>query len=143
MQLLKKFHLLQLIFILNIIFFPSSISQDLIHCGTIRTKSSYHNQNSSNPSQLSQIIPCKSNNYKRRLLKMGTRVSFDVPDHVPNPCDQCEKRDGNCGAGLRCLCHPKLCKDKVVSVGAVLKPYGNILFYMVLFIIVMGFFHES
>ncbi|KAK6144260.1 hypothetical protein DH2020_021080 [Rehmannia glutinosa] len=70
----------------------------------------------------------------------GTRINFDIPDHVPNFCNECEKRDGNCGAGLRCVCHPKKCKDKVISVGAVLKPWGNIFFYLVLFILMMGLF---
>lgn len=41
-------------------------------------------------------------------FELGTRISFDVPDHVPNVCYECEKK-GNCGVGLRCLCHPKEC----------------------------------
>lgn len=44
-------------------------------------------------------------------LELGTRISFDVPDHVPNPCNECEKPDGNCGVGLRCVCHPKRCSE--------------------------------
>jgi hypothetical protein len=40
---------------------------------------------------------------------LGTRISFDVPDHVPNPCNECEKPNGNCGVGLRCICHPQEC----------------------------------
>ncbi|PIN20804.1 hypothetical protein CDL12_06499 [Handroanthus impetiginosus] len=71
-------------------------------------------------------------------FELGTRISFDVPDHVPNPCNECEKPDGNCGAGLRCVCHPKKCKDKVVSGGAVLKPGGKIGFCLVFFTMVMG-----
>ncbi|KAI3461322.1 hypothetical protein Pfo_017985 [Paulownia fortunei] len=74
---------------------------------------------------------------------LGTRISFDIPDHVPNPCNECEKPDGNCGVGLRCVCHPKKCKDKVISVGAVLKPCGNIRFYLVFFILMMGLFQGS
>lgn len=42
-------------------------------------------------------------------FELGTRISFDIPDHVPNICNECEKPTGNCGAGLRCLCHPKEC----------------------------------
>lgn len=41
--------------------------------------------------------------------ELGTRISFDIPDHVPNPCDECEKPNGNCGVGLRCICHPNEC----------------------------------
>lgn len=40
---------------------------------------------------------------------LGTRISFEVPDHVPNICKECEKSNGNCGVGLRCICHPKEC----------------------------------
>jgi hypothetical protein len=46
--------------------------------------------------------------------ELGTRISFDVPDHVPNPCDECEKPNGNCGVGLRCMCHPKECSKHPV-----------------------------
>ncbi|XP_075500213.1 uncharacterized protein LOC142538802 [Primulina tabacum] len=70
-------------------------------------------------------------------LEMGTQIRFDIPDHVPNPCDQCEKPYGNCGVGLRCICHPRKCKDKVISVGAVLDPIGNIIFSMFFFIVMM------
>lgn len=41
--------------------------------------------------------------------KLRTRISLDIPDHVPNICDECQKPNGNCGAGLRCICHPKEC----------------------------------
>lgn len=47
--------------------------------------------------------------------ELGTRISFDVPDHVPNPCDECEKPNGNCGVGLRCMCHPKECSKHLLS----------------------------
>ncbi|XP_058108116.1 uncharacterized protein LOC131251437 isoform X2 [Magnolia sinica] len=40
----------------------------------------------------------------------GTRVSFGIPDHIPRVCDECSKPDGNCGIGLRCMCHPKECR---------------------------------
>lgn len=36
--------------------------------------------------------------------KMGTRMSFDInPDHVQNLCKDYDKRNGNCGVGLKCL----------------------------------------
>lgn len=37
------------------------------------------------------------------------RMFLDIPDHVPNICDQCKKPDRHCGLGLRCICHPKEC----------------------------------
>lgn len=42
-------------------------------------------------------------------FEFGTRVSFDVPDHLPPICDECSKPNGNCGIGLRCICHAKEC----------------------------------
>lgn len=41
-------------------------------------------------------------------FKVGTRLSVDIP-RVPEICQGCEKPNGNCGAGLNCLCHPKEC----------------------------------
>ncbi|KAH6814700.1 hypothetical protein C2S51_023718 [Perilla frutescens var. frutescens] len=71
---------------------------------------------------------------------LGTRISFDIPDHVPNPCNECEKPDGNCGVGLRCACHPKECKDKVT--GAALRPNcGNMLVYLVFVVVVIVLLH--
>ncbi|GAB4859738.1 hypothetical protein Ancab_011216 [Ancistrocladus abbreviatus] len=32
---------------------------------------------------------------------LGTRISFEIPDHVPNLCEECVKPHGNCGVGLR------------------------------------------
>ncbi|KAL2328496.1 hypothetical protein Fmac_021923 [Flemingia macrophylla] len=46
--------------------------------------------------------------------KVGTRISVDIP-RVPEICQGCEKPNGNCSAGLNCICHPKECKDKVIS----------------------------
>ncbi|KAK4441268.1 hypothetical protein Salat_0461700 [Sesamum alatum] len=76
----------------------------------------------------------------KEVLELGTRISFDIPDHVPNPCNECEKPDGNCGVGLKCVCHPQKCKDKVVSAGAGLRPCGNVVFYLVLIVVVLGVF---
>ncbi|XP_030503396.2 uncharacterized protein LOC115718715 [Cannabis sativa] len=70
--------------------------------------------------------------------KLGIRVSFDVPDHVPNICNECEKTNGNCGVGLRCMCHPKECKDKVISKGESIYGVGkNMLVILVSFLVVM------
>ena len=52
-------------------------------------------------------------------FELGTRISFEIPDHVPNICKECEKSNGNCGVGLRCICHPKECSkcpDHLVSI---------------------------
>lgn len=68
-------------------------------------------------------------------VELGKRICFDIPDHVPNPCDECEKSDGNCGVGLRCACHPKKCKDKVR--GAALRPCGNIFVCLVFLVVVV------
>ncbi|CAK9153848.1 unnamed protein product [Ilex paraguariensis] len=73
-------------------------------------------------------------------FELGTRISFDIPDHVPNPCDECEKPNGNCGIGLRCVCHPKQCKDKVFSTGGTLDPFGNIICSLLFFIAMVVLF---
>uniref|UniRef100_A0A2P2ILB3 Wall-associated receptor kinase C-terminal domain-containing protein n=1 Tax=Rhizophora mucronata TaxID=61149 RepID=A0A2P2ILB3_RHIMU len=45
-----------------------------------------------------------------RGYKLGTIISFDmIPGHVPNLCNECQKPNGNCGMGLRCMCHPREC----------------------------------
>ncbi|KAK1588261.1 hypothetical protein Q3G72_021438 [Acer saccharum] len=65
---------------------------------------------------------------------LGTRVSFDIPDeHVPDVCKECEKPNGNCGAGLRCICHAKQCKDKVISLSGSLNPISNVFFSLLSF----------
>ncbi|KAF8009527.1 hypothetical protein BT93_J0512 [Corymbia citriodora subsp. variegata] len=61
--------------------------------------------------------------------ELGTRISFDIPDHAPNLCNECEKPNGNCGVGLRCICHPRECRDRVISGGgASSKSFGSVLF---------------
>ncbi|KAK4358611.1 hypothetical protein RND71_020840 [Anisodus tanguticus] len=67
-------------------------------------------------------------------VELGTRLSWDV-DHVPNPCDECRKPHGNCGVGLRCLCHVTECKVEI-SAGAVKRSSGIMLFSL-LFLIVL------
>ncbi|EYU36094.1 hypothetical protein MIMGU_mgv1a016196mg [Erythranthe guttata] len=107
----------------------SSIDYTHKHLTISHTSSSFSNNKSN-----------YNNNINVRGLieqQLGTRISFDIPDHVPNPCNECEKPYGNCGAGLRCVCHPKQCRDKVISGGAVVKPCCDML--LVLFI-VLGFF---
>ncbi|KAL5830910.1 hypothetical protein ACOSQ4_016264 [Xanthoceras sorbifolium] len=72
--------------------------------------------------------------HRRCLLEdkevgLGTRVSFDIPpNHVPDVCKECEKPNGNCGVGLRCICHAKQCKDKVINLSGSLNPTSNVLF---------------
>ncbi|KAF8397875.1 hypothetical protein HHK36_016800 [Tetracentron sinense] len=73
-------------------------------------------------------------------VELGTRISFDIPDHIPNVCDECNKAQGNCGVGLRCICHPKECKDKVYSRGISMDPVGNTLFsFLFCIVIVVSF----
>ncbi|KAM7502235.1 hypothetical protein LguiB_001139 [Lonicera macranthoides] len=78
---------------------------------------------------------------KEDEFELGTRISFDVPGHVPNPCDECEKANGNCGVGLKCICHPQECRDKVISMGAKMEPMGSkILFSLLSSIVLMDLF---
>lgn len=64
-----------------------------------------------------------------RGYELGTRISFDIPDHAPNLCNECERPNGNCGVGLKCICHPRECRDRVISGGgASSKPFGSVLF---------------
>lgn len=70
--------------------------------------------------------------------KLGTRISFDIPGHPPNPCDECQKPNGNCGVGLRCICHPRECKNKVISMGGSVEPFANVLSLLPLFLVVVS-----
>ncbi|XP_031123411.1 uncharacterized protein LOC116026102 [Ipomoea triloba] len=82
--------------------------------------------------------------YRIRLLAenedvgLGTRLSFDV--HVPNPCDECRKPYGNCGVGLKCICHISECKDKVINGGSTPTPSGSIIFSLGLVVAFMNLF---
>ncbi|KDP34382.1 hypothetical protein JCGZ_11265 [Jatropha curcas] len=69
--------------------------------------------------------------------ELGSRISFDIPDHVPDICNECQKPNGNCGVGLRCICHPKECKDKVISIAGSVKQFGNNVLISVLSFIVI------
>ncbi|MED6112143.1 hypothetical protein PIB30_059016 [Stylosanthes scabra] len=57
--------------------------------------------------------------------KLGTRMSFDIPGHVENLCRECERPNGNCGLGLKCFCHAKQCKDKIISESRTIKFIGT------------------
>ncbi|KAJ7947947.1 Ecdysone receptor [Quillaja saponaria] len=59
--------------------------------------------------------------------KLGMVISFNIPDHVPVPdiCKECEKPNGNCGFGLRCICHPIECKGKVISMCGSVNPFED------------------
>lgn len=73
---------------------------------------------------------------------LGTVISYDIPDHMPNICAECVKPQGNCGVGLRCICHPKECRDKVVSSAGVTRSHlCNITPILLVFIImyILGF----
>ncbi|KAE8674874.1 hypothetical protein F3Y22_tig00111708pilonHSYRG00128 [Hibiscus syriacus] len=61
-------------------------------------------------------------------VDLGTRISFDIPDHVPDICNECRKPNGSCGVGLKCICHAKECKDKVLSATGSLNTGINLLF---------------
>ncbi|XP_028808296.1 uncharacterized protein LOC114762864 [Neltuma alba] len=74
--------------------------------------------------------------------KLGTRISFDIPDHVPDLCKECEKPHGNCGAGLKCLCHTKECKDEILSSDGSISDIGNVFFSLLCIITVLIFVME-
>ncbi|XWS28612.1 hypothetical protein CRYUN_Cryun25bG0085600 [Craigia yunnanensis] len=72
-------------------------------------------------------------------VELGTRISFDIPDHVPDICNECNKPNGNCGVGLNCICHAKECKDKVVSAASSLSTGIRFLFPLLSIIVLMNF----
>eukprot|EP01018_Ginkgo_biloba_P038713 Gb_00323 [translate_table: standard] len=47
----------------------------------------------------------------------GIRLFFGLPDRLPDVrlCDECDKPNGNCGIGLRCICHPHECGNFVLN----------------------------
>ncbi|XP_059314816.1 uncharacterized protein LOC132065434 [Lycium ferocissimum] len=72
-----------------------------------------------NCSHYRRVYKSTSQDGNTMKFESGTRLSWEV-DHVPNPCDECRKPHGNCGVGLRCLCHVTGCKVEV-SAGAIKK----------------------
>lgn len=92
-----------------------------------------------NCSRYSRVYKPGSHDNIDQKVEVGTRICFDIPDHVPNVCDECQKPRGNCGVGLKCVCHPKECRDKVISMGARMNPVGNIIVFVIYFIAVMDF----
>ncbi|CAE6075118.1 unnamed protein product [Arabidopsis arenosa] len=113
----SKILLLLLIFFL--IFSPSTQNpqEEIYYCGKTPI---------SNPSNL---ITCRSGKLyfktstgifhvsRTEEVKLRARVSMEVEGHIPDLCIACERPDGNCGVALRCLCHPKECKNKVINFG--------------------------
>ncbi|KAE8691702.1 hypothetical protein F3Y22_tig00110882pilonHSYRG00029 [Hibiscus syriacus] len=51
-------------------------------------------------------------------VDFGTRISFDIPDHVPDICNECKKPNGKCGVGLKCICHAEECSKYPLSLKA-------------------------
>ncbi|XP_009598000.1 uncharacterized protein [Nicotiana tomentosiformis] len=88
-----------------------------------------------NCSHYRRVYKSNSQDGKSEKLELGTRISWDI-DHVPNPCDECRKPYGNCGVGLRCLCHVTQCRVEV-SAGLIPKPSGIMLFSLLCLIVVM------
>ncbi|KAG7633305.1 hypothetical protein ISN44_As03g035980 [Arabidopsis suecica] len=113
----SKILLLLLLFFL--IFPPSTQNplDEIYYCG---------NTPISNPSEL---ITCRSGKLYFKTstglfhvsgteeVKLRARVSMEVEGHIPDLCIACERPNGNCGVALRCLCHPKECKNKVINFG--------------------------
>ncbi|KAH9295941.1 hypothetical protein KI387_039529, partial [Taxus chinensis] len=58
----------------------------------------------------------------------GIRLSFSLPDHIPDNtlCDECYKLNGDCGIGLKCICHPQQCENVVLSRATVPSPSHKI-----------------
>ncbi|KAL2331952.1 hypothetical protein Fmac_019533 [Flemingia macrophylla] len=54
-------------------------------------------------------------------------MSFDVPNHVEDLCKEFAKPNGNCGVGLKCLCHAKECNDKIISESGAMKYVGDVI----------------
>lgn len=71
---------------------------------------------------------------------LGTRISIDIPNHVPDLCKDCKRPNGSCGAGLKCLCHAKECTDKVISKARTIESTGSVFFSLLSIISSVGFF---
>ncbi|KAI3984870.1 hypothetical protein MKX01_004638 [Papaver californicum] len=93
-----------------------------------------------NCSHYSRIYKYKDLSYGEKY-ELGTRISFDIPDHVPNICDECRKQNGKCGVGLKCICYPKQCRDRVLIGGVSRVLTVNYVCYSVFFTVLLGLFH--
>ncbi|XP_027348240.1 uncharacterized protein LOC113859741 [Abrus precatorius] len=94
-----------------------------------------------NCSHYSWVHRSTSHGGHNKGYKVGTRISVDIP-RVPEICKGCENPNGSCGAGLNCLCHPKECKDKVISKAMSIKSTGSVFSSFLSFIgsVTVGFF---
>jgi len=90
MKPIKKLHLIQFLLLFNLILGSSTPHHNHTkYCGNIKTQPPFLTSNSSISSQL--------------------RITVNVPTHAPEFCKGCENPNGNCNAGLKCLCHLKEC----------------------------------
>ncbi|CAK7329299.1 unnamed protein product [Dovyalis caffra] len=96
-----------------------------------------------NCSHYSQVYRRSLNDDDYKGYELGTRISFDIPDHAPDICSECQKSNGNCGVGLKCICHPEDCKDKVISMAGSTKPISNVLLSVLSFFVVLVSFFNS
>ncbi|KAF1885259.1 hypothetical protein Lal_00029148 [Lupinus albus] len=71
--------------------------------------------------------------------KLGTRISFDMPNHVADICKECKRVNGSCGAGLKCLCHAKECTDKVINKARSIKSTGSVFLSLLCFLSSVSF----
>ncbi|KAK8598669.1 hypothetical protein V6N13_094632 [Hibiscus sabdariffa] len=57
---------------------------------------------------------------------LGPRISFDIPDHVPDICNERKKPNGSCSVALKCICHAKECSMISSSFHLVYTLYCNV-----------------
>lgn len=121
--MLNIFHPLLLIF--NFLTITISIAQSVptSFCGKNQNREPFLHQNTTKTLTISHYKRV----YRRFLsdddaeskekVGLGTRISLDkIPDHVPDVCKECEKPNGNCGVGLKCICHPKECSKYIYMI---------------------------
>jgi len=90
MKPLKKLHLVQFLLLFNLILGSSTLHHNHTnYYGNVKTQPPFLTSNFSISSQL--------------------RITVNVPTHAPEFCKGCENPNGNCNAGLKCLCHLKEC----------------------------------
>ncbi|KFK33894.1 hypothetical protein AALP_AA5G074800 [Arabis alpina] len=130
----RKIHLLLLFFL---IFSPSTQNQEdqePYYCGKTKISDPFLSIISNQSSNITcrsgklyfktsiGLIHVSSIDYTTKTLllekvRLRARVSMEVDGHLPDLCSPCQRPDGSCGVALRCLCHPKECKNKVVTFG--------------------------